>query len=82
MPAGGNAVVNTSSVTDGAAVIQCAIDAFGRITVLVNNAGVLRDKGCVAVFFFVLGLGLDDSCGAIGSRTCRTPSLIRSSRCT
>jgi multifunctional beta-oxidation protein len=52
MSAGGNAVVNTSSVTDGAAaIIQCAIDAFGRITVLVNNAGFLRDKGCVAVFF-------------------------------
>ncbi|KAG9314887.1 hypothetical protein JVU11DRAFT_3989 [Chiua virens] len=43
--AGGNAVVNTSSVTDGAAVIQSAIDAFGRITILINNAGILRDKG-------------------------------------
>lgn len=41
------AVVNTSSVTDGAAVIQSAIDAFGGITVLVNNAGILRDKGYV-----------------------------------
>ena len=39
--------MNTASVIDGAAVIQSAIDAFGRITVLVNNAGVLRDKGCV-----------------------------------
>ncbi|KAF8557431.1 NAD(P)-binding protein [Imleria badia] len=43
--AGGNAVVNTSSVTDGAAVIQSAIHAFGGITILVNNAGILRDKG-------------------------------------
>ncbi|KAG8213408.1 peroxisomal hydratase-dehydrogenase-epimerase [Butyriboletus roseoflavus] len=43
--AGGNAVVNTSSATDGAAVIESAIHAFGGVTVLVNNAGILRDKG-------------------------------------
>ncbi|KAG5652324.1 hypothetical protein H0H81_005392 [Sphagnurus paluster] len=43
--AGGKAVVNTSSVTDGAAVIQSALDAFGGVTILINNAGILRDKG-------------------------------------
>ncbi|KAL4064513.1 hypothetical protein J3A83DRAFT_4100984 [Scleroderma citrinum] len=43
--AGGSAVVNTSSVTDGAAVIQSAINSFGRVTILINNAGILRDKG-------------------------------------
>ena len=37
-------MVNTSSVADGAAVIQTALDAFGGITILINNAGVLRDK--------------------------------------
>jgi multifunctional beta-oxidation protein len=41
----GKAVVNTSSVTDGAAVIQSALDAFGGVTILINNAGILRDKG-------------------------------------
>jgi multifunctional beta-oxidation protein len=40
--AGGKAAANTSSVTDGAAVIQTALDAFGGITILINNAGILR----------------------------------------
>ena len=43
--AGGKAVVNTSSVSDGSAVIKTAIDAFGTVTILINNAGILRDKG-------------------------------------
>ncbi|CAA7267138.1 unnamed protein product [Cyclocybe aegerita] len=43
--AGGKAVVNTSSVSDGAAVIKTAVDNFGTVTILINNAGILRDKG-------------------------------------
>ena len=45
--AGGQALANTASVTDFAAVqamVQQAVDAWGRVDVLVNNAGILRDK--------------------------------------
>jgi NAD(P)-dependent dehydrogenase (short-subunit alcohol dehydrogenase family) len=44
---GGAAVANYNSVSDkeGAdKLIQTAIDNFGRIDVLVNNAGIIRDK--------------------------------------
>jgi 3-hydroxyacyl-CoA dehydrogenase/3a,7a,12a-trihydroxy-5b-cholest-24-enoyl-CoA hydratase len=41
--AGGTAVANTDSVEDGARIIQQAMDSFGRIDVLINNAGILRD---------------------------------------
>ena len=37
--------MNSSSVTDGPAVIETALDAFGGVTILINNAGILRDKG-------------------------------------
>lgn len=45
--AGGEAFANGSSVTDDAGVakmIEQTMEAYGRIDVLVNNAGVLRDK--------------------------------------
>ncbi|MDO8300804.1 SDR family NAD(P)-dependent oxidoreductase [Lacisediminimonas sp.] len=45
--AGGAAVANTDSVSErsGAArIVESAIDAFGRIDVVVNNAGILRDR--------------------------------------
>ncbi|KAG2093498.1 peroxisomal hydratase-dehydrogenase-epimerase [Suillus discolor] len=43
--AGGSAIANASSVTDGAAVIQSALSAFGGVSILINNAGILRDRG-------------------------------------
>ncbi|WP_371857264.1 SDR family oxidoreductase [Pseudomonas sp. Irchel 3F5] len=42
--AGGTAVANHDSVTDGQRIVEQALDSFGRVDVLINNAGILRDK--------------------------------------
>ena len=45
--AGGTAVANHDSVATpegGEAIIQTALDNFGQVDVVVNNAGILRDK--------------------------------------
>lgn len=45
--AGGVAVPNYNSVTDGDKVVATAIENFGRVDIVVNNAGILRDTSFV-----------------------------------
>ena len=45
--AGGEAVANHDSVSTpegGESIIKTAIDAYGRVDIVINNAGILRDK--------------------------------------
>jgi NAD(P)-dependent dehydrogenase (short-subunit alcohol dehydrogenase family) len=44
---GGEAVANGDSVSDFKAakrIIECAVDTFGKLNIVVNNAGILRDR--------------------------------------
>ena len=47
LEAGGEAVANFDSVATpegGAAIVQTALDAYGTVDIVINNAGILRDK--------------------------------------
>ncbi len=62
---GGDAIANGASVTDDAGVaglVKQTLDTFGRIDILINNAGVLRDKSFTKMeikdFEFVLDVHL------------------------
>lgn len=53
---GGEAVANGDSVSDHKAakrIIQCALDTFGKLNIVVNNAGILRDR-------MIFNMGEDD----------------------
>ena len=44
---GGEAVANGDSVSDYKAakrIVECAVDTFGKLNIVVNNAGILRDR--------------------------------------
>ena len=41
--AGGEAIANYDSVEDGGKIVQAALDTWGKIDIVVNNAGILRD---------------------------------------
>lgn len=41
---GGKAVANYDSVEDGDKIVATAMKAFGRVDIIINNAGILRDK--------------------------------------
>ena len=41
--AGGTAAANYDSVENGDAIVKTAVDAFGKVDIVINNAGILRD---------------------------------------
>ncbi|MCU1673404.1 MAG: hypothetical protein JWN77_1517 [Frankiales bacterium] len=59
---GGQAVPNFDSVSTpegGAAIVQTAVDAFGKVDIVINNAGFLRDKSFTKLEFSDLDAVLD-----------------------
>ncbi len=60
--AGGTAVSNHDSVSTpegGEAIVQTALDNFGKVDVVINNAGILRDKTFAKLSSEDLGIVLD-----------------------
>lgn len=59
---GGEAVADTHTVSTpegGEAIVQAALDAWGRVDIVINNAGMLRDKAFHNMSPELLGAVLD-----------------------
>jgi len=46
---GGKAVANYNSVTDGTEIVKTAVDNFGQVDIVINNAGILRDRSLLRI---------------------------------
>ncbi|NXG72549.1 DHB4 enzyme, partial [Baryphthengus martii] len=46
---GGKAVPNYDSVEDGEKLVKTALETFGRLDIVINNAGILRDRSFVRI---------------------------------
>ncbi len=60
--AGGEAVPNYDSVSTpegGKAIVKTAVDAFGKVDIVINNAGILRDKSFLKMEWSDLDAVLD-----------------------
>jgi NAD(P)-dependent dehydrogenase (short-subunit alcohol dehydrogenase family) len=60
--AGGEAVPNYDSVSTpegGENIVKTAVDAFGKVDIVINNAGILRDKSFAKMTWEDLDLVLD-----------------------
>jgi 3-hydroxyacyl-CoA dehydrogenase/3a,7a,12a-trihydroxy-5b-cholest-24-enoyl-CoA hydratase len=64
---GGEAAANFDSVEEGGAIVKAAVDRFGTVDILINNAGILRDtsfhKMSQADWDRILGVHLNGSFG-------------------
>jgi NAD(P)-dependent dehydrogenase (short-subunit alcohol dehydrogenase family) len=62
LAAGGKAVPSAESVTTrkgGEAIVQAALDAFGSVDIVVNNAGIVRDRSFANMADEEIGAVLD-----------------------
>ena len=46
---GGKATANYNSVTDGVEIVKTAVDTYGKVDIVINNAGILRDRSLLRI---------------------------------